>query len=514
VTIAGHLTGIRVLDATRYTPGGYCTMLLADAGADVIKVERPADGDSARWTPPPAGAQGIPFYTVNRNKRSVEIDLASEEGRAAMHRLVQEADVVVESFRPGVAERLAIGPGQLQAVNPSVISCSISGYGQTGPLRGRPGHDVNYMARTGALGMGRDADGRPVLPGVWVSDYATGLMAAFAIASALIGRERTGRGEVIDIGMADVVTQWLGDPLAAGLGGALTDWPSGGRAPGYGVYRTADRRFMAVGAEEPEFWRRLCLRLDKPALAESDPMAVGEEGRRLRAELEEVFASRTRAAWEEVFSDDEVPCDPVLDLEEARAQPQLAAREMLIDMHTLEGDRISVPGFPIKYRRAPCAVRRGAPALGEHNDLLGDTRDAVFEHRLRARYDEADVQGVVHNPRYLAYADIAFVEWSRALAGSVTAMQEGGTDVVVAEARVRFLRAAHADDLLDLRLRVRELSERSMTVETAMYRDDELLVVAALEYVFVDPATLRPKPFAADWQAKLARYLAREDSTP
>jgi YbgC/YbaW family acyl-CoA thioester hydrolase len=528
----GHLSGVRVVDVTRYTPGGYCTMLLADAGADVIKVERPGVGDAARSTVPRAGAHGIPFYTVNRSKRSVEIDLLSPEGQDEMQRLVKSADVVVESFRPGVAERLGISAAQLQAVNPSIVSCSISGYGQTGPLRGRPGHDINYLARTGALALSRDSDGRPVLPGVWLSDYAAGVVAAFAIASALLGRTRTGKGEVIDIGMADVMTQWLGDSLTAVQSEADSDpaeWPMSGRTPGYGFYRTEDQRFMALGAEEPEFWRALCERLRRPDLAEFDPLAIGETGRRVRAELEAIFSSRTRAAWTETFSDDEVPCDPVLDLHEAGGTEQIAAREMLVSTETIEGDRITIPGFAIKYGRAPCVQYSRAPALGEDNGKIDGDHDRrvpteaerpsdtpggrVFAYQLRTRYDEADVQGIVHNPRYLAYADIACVEWFREIAGSLSAANRAGLDVLVAESRVRYLRPAHADELIDLKLRVRELGDRSMHVETAMYRGDEPVAVAEMEYVFVDPVTLRPKPIAPHWRAKLARYTDPEDQS-
>jgi YbgC/YbaW family acyl-CoA thioester hydrolase len=519
----GHLAGIRVLDVSRYTPGGYCTMLLADAGADVIKIEQPEIGDSGRWTNPRAGAHGIPFYTVNRNKRSVEIDLRSAEGQDEMHRLVEGADVVLETFRPGVATRLGIAPEQLQAVNPSIISCSISGYGQTGPLRGRPGHDINYLARAGVLARGRDEDGGdapPVLSSVWISDYAAGLMAAFAIVTALAGRQRTGLGEVIDIGMADVMTQWLGDQLGAardgGAGQAVDAWPSSGQWPGYGFYRTRDGRYMAAGAEEEAFWRGLCERLGKPELADSDPLSAGDEGRRVRAALAEVFATRTRAEWEEVFSDDLVPIDPVLDLNEAGAAEQVAAREMLVTTETVEGDPITIAGFPIKYDRAPGAERLRSPALGEHNDKIdsGATRGragAVFEHRLRVRYDEADIQGVVHNPRYLAYADIALIEWWRVLVGSLAAANEAGVDVMLAESHVRYLRSAFADDVLDLRLRVLGLGEGSMNVETQMYRGEELLTVADMHYVFVDPLTLQPTPIKAEWRPMLERYMAPDD---
>jgi acyl-CoA thioester hydrolase len=189
---------------------------------------------------------------------------------------------------------------------------------------------------------------------------------------------------------------------------------------------------------------------------------------------------------------------------------------MLVTTETVEGDPITIAGFPIKYDRAPGAERLRSPALGEHNDKIdsGATRGragAVFEHRLRVRYDEADIQGVVHNPRYLAYADIALIEWWRVLVGSLAAANEAGVDVMLAESHVRYLRSAFADDVLDLRLRVLGLGEGSMNVETQMYRGEELLTVADMHYVFVDPLTLQPTPIKAEWRPMLERYMAPDD---
>lgn len=370
----GHLAGLKVLETSRLTPGAYCGMLLADAGAEVIKVESPGRGDYARWLPPLVGSQGIPFYVVNRNKRSVEIDLKSPEGQAAMRALVETADIVVEGFRPGVAKRLGISYDQLKAVNPRLICCSISGYGQAGPLSDRSGHDINYLARAGALGLSRDRAGEPVLPGIFFSDYGAGAMAALAIVSAVLGRERTGRGEAIDLSMTDVMVQWVGDALA----GALVqrqDEPLAhtrflGSSAGYNVYRTADDEHMAVGASEPAFWRELCVRLDRADLADADPLAGGAEGERLRGELSTVFRMRTRAEWEEIFSDGRVPCDPVLDLGEVSSSEHVAAREMLSSIETIDDGSLPVPGFAIKFANNPCRQRLAPPDFGEGNTAL------------------------------------------------------------------------------------------------------------------------------------------------
>ena len=371
------LTGLRVLDLSRLLPGPWCTMLLADLGADVIKVEDPNGGDYLRWTPPLHGDYSAMYYTLNRSKRSVILDLKRDEGRAAFLALVETADVVLESFRPGVMDRLGVGYAALSAVNPGIVLCSISGYGQDGPYRDRAGHDLNYMAIGGALGVTGTLDGTLAMPGVQIGDLGGGAMsAAIAILAALQHRHRTGEGQHCDVSMTDGIVSWLSLHAArfweeGGVPGPAT-LHLNGRFPCYNRYRCRDG-WMSVGALEPKFWSALVEALGMPQLA-GDGFVEGEEARRVHAELEAVFLTRSRAEWAERLDGLDVCTEPVLTFGETFANEQIRARGLEIPAGV--AGPLPQTGFPFKLSRTPPRVRHDAPGYGEN------TREVLREAGL------------------------------------------------------------------------------------------------------------------------------------
>jgi crotonobetainyl-CoA:carnitine CoA-transferase CaiB-like acyl-CoA transferase len=322
------LAGIRVLDLTRLLPGAFCTQLLAGMGADVIKVEEPGTGDYMRWTPPLVDGQSALFNALNRDKRSIELDLKSNRGRDALLRLVETAHVLVEGNRPGVMARLGLGWDVIHARNRRLVMCSITGYGQDGPFASRAGHDLNYMAIAGGLGLNGPRDGAPLPLSVQVADIGGGgLQPAAAILGALVGVHRGGEGEWIDASMTDGAVGWLAMVFAARAAGepvSRGDQRLAGRYACYRVYECKDGRYYSVGALEPKFWAALCEAVERPDLTEqqySEDLATQHT-------MEEIFRSRTRDEWEETLSDLDACCEPVLDVDEVPSHPQVVARRL------------------------------------------------------------------------------------------------------------------------------------------------------------------------------------------
>ena len=353
------LTGIRVLDLTRLLPGAYCTLLLANMGADVIKIEEPGAGDYMRWTPPLVDGQSALFNALSRNKRSVTINLKAGPGRDVLLDLVDTADVLVEGNRPGVMDRLMLGWDVLHARNPRLVMCSITGYGQDGPYATRAGHDLNYMAIAGALGLNGERDGPPVPLSVQVADIGGGgLQPAVAILGALVGVQRGGEGRWIDASMTDGAIGWLAMLFAAREAGervARGDQRLAGRYACYRVYECKDGRYYSVGALEPKFWNTLCQALERPDLIEQQYA----EDSSVQAAVEEIFRTRTRDQWEQKLSALDACCEPVLDLDEVASHPQIASRRIL--------ER---------------AAQGSAPQLGEHTE----------EVLIEAGFDQARIQ--------------------------------------------------------------------------------------------------------------------------
>ena len=381
MTAEGALAGVRVLDLTRYIPGPYCTMLLADLGADVVKIEEPFVGDPTRGVPPPVGPDSAVHAALNRNKRSVVLDLRTDEGAGLARRLAATADVLVESFRPGVLEKRGLGADALRRDNPRLVYCSMTGYGQAGPHASRAGHDIDYGALSGLLGATRDDDGRPVLPAAQLADMAGGLLGTIAVLGALQARERTGRGQVADVSIFHAALALLTVPLTRLLvAGAPVNELSGAHAC-YGVYRCRDGRYVAVGALEPKFWETLCRALGHPELV-GRQWDRGDSRRGARETLAAVFATHDRDDWVRELAAVDACVEPVLDMTEVADAPQ--ARGCLAEQRAgTVPFRTVAP--PLRFSDTPPSLRRPAPALGEHTDeVLAEAGIALKEiERLR-----------------------------------------------------------------------------------------------------------------------------------
>lgn len=324
------LRGVRVLDLTRLLPGAYATLLLADLGAEVLKIEDPAQGDYLRTLGPRTGGVGAAYRAVNRGKRSVALDLKAPQGRALFLRLVEHSDAVVEGFRPGVAARLGISYQDLAPRRPALVYCSLTGYGQDGPDRSRAGHDVAYLARSGILGATRGADGAPVIPAVPVADLAGGMLAALAVAAGLVDARTCGRGAYVDASMLEVLVSWAAPVLLAPLGASgdvSPDWLRGGLVC-YHVYRTQDGRHVALGALEERFFEAFCRAVGRPDLIPARLTRADPANPAYRA-LADLFASRDLAAWVRLAREVDTVLEPVRDPAEVREDPHLVARRLV-----------------------------------------------------------------------------------------------------------------------------------------------------------------------------------------
>lgn len=362
------LSGLRVLDLSAYMPGPFCTMLLADWGAEVIKVEPRLGGDPMRRGPDPVRHESAYFLGVNRNKKSLAVDLRKDEGHSIVMRLAATADAFVEGFRPGKAARLGLDYETLAEANPRLVYLSLSGYGQAGPWADRGGHDLNYLALAGVLSLLADHEGRPIEPGIPVGDIAGAFMAAAALLAALWGCERSGHGRYIDATIYESSLYWLAPLITtAAAGGAVRpgQMALSGEMACYGVYATRDGRYMALGALEPHFWADFCRIVGREDLR-SLGTARGEEGARARAEVAALFAGRTQAEWVELLAGADVCCEPVLGLEEALAHPQARARGLAAQVASASEGPLAQAGTPAGMG----AVRTPPPRLGEHTAAL------------------------------------------------------------------------------------------------------------------------------------------------
>ena len=372
VTDGLPLAGIRVLDLSRLLPGGFCSLLLADFGAEVLKVEGPDGGDYLRAWPPfypgaAPGAGSAPFLALNRNKRSIGLDLRTPGGREVLTRLAGDHDVLLESFRPGVLDRLGVGYERLRAVNPGLVYCAISGYGQDGALRRRAGHDINYLGRVGLLGLSGEADGPPSMSAGQIADLGGGaLLAAFAILAALRERERSGEGQFVDVAMADGALSWLALVAAGYLAGEPAPERGGLELAGgvvcYRPYRCADG-WVTLGALEPKFWAAWCRGVGHDELVGCRLERPGSPAHRA---VEAIFAGRTRAEWEAFADANDCCLEPVLGLDEA-LESELGRRMVVeLDQPGVAGG-VRQLGIPVRLSRTPGdPARRPGPGPGEH----------------------------------------------------------------------------------------------------------------------------------------------------
>lgn len=367
------LSGFRVLDLSQYIPGPYAALMLADLGAEVVKVEPPG-GDPMRQLGPRDGDEISPFWKLmNGGKTIVEIDLKTAAGREALEALLTAADALVESYRPGVMDRLGFSRARLNELNPRLVHAALSGYGQTGPWRLRTGHDLNYMALAGGLAQSGPAE-RPLMAAPPTADFSSGLQAALTVCAALLGRARSGKGAYLDLSLAETVLAWQSPTLTAALRPGFEPARAAnllnGGAACYHVYRAADGRFVTLGAIEEKFWRNFCEAVGRPDLIARQWEAMPQT--RLIADLAAVFAARSAEEWEAVLGPVECCFGAVVEPHAVPSHPQIAARGMVVQ----DGDTIEalfpahVDGQPPAPRKkpvivpAPDVVRRwqGGPA--------------------------------------------------------------------------------------------------------------------------------------------------------
>ncbi len=376
--MSGPLDGVTVLDLSRVLTGPYCSMMLADMGAEVVKVERPDGGDDTRgWGPPWVGDESHYFLSVNRNKKSLTLNLKTEQGQKIAHQLVEKADVVLENFSPGTAERLGLDYDKVKELNSDIVYCSISGFGQDGPYRERPAYDLILQGMGGLMGVTGPEGEEPIRVGVAVADIGAGMYAAYAIAAALVERSESGQGQYIDVSMMDVQVSWMS--YMAHYVFASGEIPVR-RASGhpsivpYQAFPTADG-WINVTVGNDSLWQRFA------PLVDIDPcdskFATNSDRIEHRDELIELISNemetRTTDEWMRILDEAKVPCGPVYDLKQVLSDPQVEHRDMIQKMqHTSEGE-IDVLGIPVKLSRTEGQLRTAPPLLGEHNaDILSD----------------------------------------------------------------------------------------------------------------------------------------------
>ena len=396
------LEGIKVLDFTRNAPGMFCTMVLGDLGADVLMVERPLSGDRAEYERVVNRITGLEeqrmqaaYNALQRNKRSICLNLKESEARAVLYRLAETADVVVEGFRPGVMDRLGVGYQKIREINPRVVYCSISGYGQDGPYASMAGHDLNYISLAGALGLiGYSEIEKPAIPLNLIADYAGGgLCGAVGVLAALLTRETSGRGQYLDIAMtegvfymmAGLVSEYLARGVVPGRGLSRLN----GGAPYYNVYQTKDGRYFTVAAIEPWFWENLCRALGREDLVPYQE-ARGEMRREIADFLEQTFRTRTRDEWFELLKDRNISVGKVYTLDEVLTDPQMVQRGMVVEVEApdLPTGRVPQVGIPIHLSETPGRVRHAGSVTGRHTDQvlasLGYRSQDIEDLRRRA----------------------------------------------------------------------------------------------------------------------------------
>lgn len=369
------LSGIRILDLSRLLPGAYASQMMADFGADVIKVEEPGSGDYGRSTPPygPNG-MGLVFTAVNRNKRSMTLNLKSEQGCAIFRSLVKQVDVILESFRPGVLERLGLGYESLKEINPGLIYCAISGYGQDGPYKNRAGHDLNYVGYAGLLHFNRGSHGEPAMPATQLADLAGGgYQAVIGILTALVGRGQTGEGRMVDVSMTEGAMSLLPIVTATYLNNDKAPIPGrsnlDGGLPCYNIYETRDGKYITLAALEPKFWHTFCTRVGHLELLPFHmPVGPGEREEAVNA-LKAIFKAKTRDEWMAELADLDACLGPVYSIEEAFNDPHMQARGVTVTGSNGDYTLRTLPSFP-RISEMEQEQRYVPPELGEHTNVI------------------------------------------------------------------------------------------------------------------------------------------------
>jgi len=398
------LSDVRVLDLSRLLPGGFCSMLLADLGAEVLKVEDTGMGDYIRWAPPyyegaDDSAKSALYLSLNRGKRSIKLDLKTEAGRDVLLRLARDYDVLLESFRPGVLDRLGVGYERLKQENPGLVYCAISGYGQDGPNRDRSGHDQNYLGLNGILGLTGEADGPPIQAGAQIADLGGGgLMGAFAIMAALHERRTSGEGQFVDVSMTDGSLSWLGmiaaEYFASGVPPKRGHLNLSGGLICYRPYACKDGH-VSCGALEPKFWAEWCRGVGREDLIEKQFEAPGSEA---HAEVEKIFAERTREEWRQFASEHDCCLEPILDVDEALDSDLVKEREMVVEVDQPGAEKpVRLLNFPVKLSRTPGGPQGPGPTHGEHTDEVLEAAGYSAEEIAKLK-EEGAVAGPATEP--------------------------------------------------------------------------------------------------------------------
>ena len=386
------LDGIRVLDLTRALAGPFCTLMLGDNGADVIKVEIPGSGDDTRkWGPPFIGEESAYYLSINRNKRSLTLNLQDAQAQEVFMKLAQDIDVVVENFTPGVMGRFGLDYAAVKAVNPKVVYCSISGFGQDGPYRNRPAYDQIMQGVGGLMSITGEPDGEPQKIGIAVTDIGAGMWSAFAIMAALNHRGKTGEGQYIDISMLDAQVAWLTYQAAFFFANGEAPKRMGAAHPTlvpYQAFMCKDGKYINVAVGSERIWERFCQGMEREDLKDhpdyaTNSVRVNNRGAMVSM-LQEIFLTRPVAEWVKDLQAANVPCGPINDLADVFADPQVLARNMYLEMAHPTLGSIKQTGLPIKFSLTPGGLDRHPPLLGEHNQ----------EILKSLGYSEADVQSL------------------------------------------------------------------------------------------------------------------------
>ena len=373
------LEGIKVLDLSRTVPGPFCTMVLADMGADVIKIDAP--GYQMGMLPDQEKQAAYDF--LSRNKKSIVLNLKTEEARGVFRKLATESDVVMEAFRPRVAKKLGVDYDTISELNPRIVYCSLTGFGQDGPYRDLPGHDPNYTSIGGAVGLTGDREGDPVIIRAALGDIGSALHAVIGILCALMARDKTGRGQYVDISMTDSVLSFLTVSLLRYFRDGFIPkrgWPS----PTINVWRTKDGKFVSTGLIEPYFWERFCHALGREDLIPHQ-RAKGEKLQEVHSAIKETFLTKTRDEWFQIMKDADTCVSPVLELDEVVKDPQLLSRDMFPEFDHPTAGKVRQLGMPIKLSETPAKFRGFAPLIGQHTEEvlqgLGYTKHQIEEMR-------------------------------------------------------------------------------------------------------------------------------------
>ena len=388
------LEGIRVLDLSRILTGPFCSMILADLGAEVIKVEMPGRGDDTRvWGPPFIKGESAYFLCLNRNKKSITLNLKNEKGREILYKLVQKCDVFLENFKPGVTKRLGVDYETICKINPRIIYCSITGFGQSGPYRDYPAYDIVIQGMGGLMGITGEPDRPPVRIGVAITDIGAGMYAAIAILSALIAREKTRKGQWIDVSLLDSTVSWMTYMAANYFATGIVPKRMGSAHPNivpYQCFKARDGKYLTVAVGNDRIWKNFCEALGLENLVENPKFATNpkrvENRDKLIPILEKAFLSKTRDEWIEILLKKGVPCGPVYTMDEVFRDPQVLHRKMLVEIEHPKVGKIKQIGIPMKFSETPGEIKVPPPLLGQHTEeilknLLGYSEEEINQLR-------------------------------------------------------------------------------------------------------------------------------------